>query len=422
MTNAALERVEQTGTAVDVPAAEQRRLAALMKQCVTLAKSDLVPKGLKGNADNIFALALYGERFGLSPIHAIQRIYLVEGQFMEKAEVLGGVIMRAGHELRWDEVSSDRCTVSIRRQGSGEWQSTSWTLDDARRAGLLDMWVENRVQDGQWPDGNAKYRTEKFVVGDDNGVYTADERARRALGPVPEWAQTKLDAGDVKRSDVWAKYPGDMLAAKALRRAAKRIVGDALLGFDVEHDQVDAFTPDTVLASHAPGDGPDADEPAAEPEQRDDGIEDADVVVEPEPAPPIVEPEPQVEVDPEPAEPALDPAAARDMAMKRLMVTCGKAFAETDAPKGTKTRRQTLLRHAAQFAVFQQQPDRQRVSAADLTADELDRVERWVHGNFVDEAAVSHIRYEILDGDVVRFTLGDRSKDIPPAADAPAAA
>lgn len=401
MTSTALDHVEQAGTSIDVPAAEQRRLAALMKQCVTLAKSSLVPKALKDNAENIFALALYGERYGLSPIHAIQRIYLVEGQFMEKAEVLGGVIMRAGHELRWDEVTSDRCTVSIRRQGSADWQSTTWTLDDARRAGLLDIWVEKRTPDGSWPDGNPKYRIEKFVVGDDNGVFTDDERKRRALGPVPDWAQQLLDAGNVKRRDVWQQFPGDMLAAKALRRAAKRVVGDALLGFDVEDDAVEPLTPEKVLATTT-------DAPRREVEvEAEDEIEDAEIIGGPDDSPPSSE-----------DEPGLDAEAARAAAVKRLMVTCGKAFPETNAARGTKTHRQKLLRRAAQFAVV-----KEHRSATDLTADELAAVESWVYRHFLDDGATLKMTAEILDGDVVRFTLGDKSKYIdPPAGDEPAAA
>lgn len=406
MTN--LEKVEQAGTSIDVPAAEQRRLAALMKQCVTLAKSDLVPKALKDKPDNIFALALYGEQFGLTPIHAIQRIYIIQGTFEPKAEVLAGVIMRAGHELRWDEVSSERCTVSIKRRGTDYWQATTWTLDQAKRAGLLDVWVEQRVQDGTWPNGDKKWKVETFVVGDIDGIFTAEERARRGLGPIPEWAQEQVAAGNVKRKDPWFQFPDDMLAAKALRRGGKRIVGDALLGLGEDVDLVDWFVPETRLPQDAqptPGPGRDDDDDpggvsarAEDAEPSDDAIEDADVVDEPPagPAPDNEEP--------------LDPAAAQGKATRRLMVTCGKAFPENDAPRGSKTHRQKLLRRAAQFAVL-----KEHRSAKDLTIAELDSVEAWIYANFLSDSAVMHMRYEILDGDVVKFILGDKSKEIPPA-------
>lgn len=426
----ALDRVEQAGTAVDVPAAEQRRLAALYKQCASLAKSDLVPKALQNKPDNVFALALYGEQFGLTPIHAIQRIYIIQGTFEPKAEVLAGVIMRAGHELRWDEVSSERCTVSIRRAGTDYWQSTTWTIDQAKKAGLLDVWVE------RWVKSDGRNFKEVCVVGDDNGIFTADERQRRALGPVPEWAQALVDAGKMVRKDPWFQFPDDMLAAKALRRGGKRIVGDALLGLSDDVDVLVPLTPEKVVAARLPDPGdadgepfdPDpadeADGPAdLEPdgEHGDDGIEDAEEVHDPPAeAAPAADPGPPADesgVDPFDDGEPVEPAGAREAVMKRLMVTCGQAFPETDAPKGKKTHRQRLLRRAAQYAVL-----KEHRSASDLDVDELERVEAWVHRYFVSESAVTPMVYEVLDGDVVRFTLGDKSVEVSPPESDPAEA
>lgn len=283
-TSTAVATVDNS-TSTDVEAynpAEERRMAALMRTCATLAKSDLVPPALRDKPENIFALALYGERFGLEPMHAVQRIYLIQGTFEPKAEVLGGVIIRAGHELRWDEVSAERATVSIRRSGSDDWQATTWTIEQARKAGLLDVWVEKWVQ----PQGGGKRYPVTAVVGDDNGIFTAEERARRGL-PVEleEWARKDLEAGKVKRKDPWHLYPDDMLAAKALRRGAKRIVPDAVLGLDDVADRVEDHLPEKVLARRDEGEKfktpPPSDDTPPDPE---DVIEDAEIVGE-EPAP-----------------------------------------------------------------------------------------------------------------------------------------
>lgn len=398
------------GKAVATTSDHERRMSALMRDCKTLAKSDLVPKALKDKPDNIFALALYGQTFGLDPIHSIQRIYLIQGTFEPKAEVLAGVILRAGHELRWDEVSAERCTVSIRRAGTDYWQTTTWTIDQARKAGLLDVWVERRVEDGKWPDGNKKYKTEAHVVGDDTGIFTPEERAKRGLGDIPQWAADELKKGEVKRKDPWFAFPDDMLAAKALRRGAKRVVPDAVLGLGDDTDRVDDYAPAAVLAR--------VDEPTAVAAPDDDEPVEGELIDSPTPEDGGGADEPIVDAEEVPTAP-VDDEAARGKAMRKLMATCGDAFPETDAPKGEKTKRQRLLRRAAQYAVF-----KEHRSAKDLTAAELAEVDAWVYANFVSDSAVTHLGYEILDDDVVRFTLGDRSKDVPPppADDEPVAA
>lgn len=394
--------IEKSGAADLVQAgetAEARRLNALYKQCTQLAKSELVPKALRGKPDNVFALALYGEQYDLSAVHAVQRIYIIEGTFDPKADVVQGVIMRAGHEVSWDEISDTICRVSIRRAGSDRWQPFSYTIEQARKAGALDVWVEHKVKN----PGDDWAKRETYVIGNDLGI--DPEKVKNA----PAWAKALIEAGTTRRKDPWWSHPDDMLAAKAIKRAGRRACPDVLLGLN-DDDPFEPLTPQKVLASTtdpAPRPEPEPDE--VTPQAPEAEIEDAEIVETP-----AIPDEPEFDVDQEPEQ---DPAAAHVAAIKRLMVTCTKAFPETDAPKGKKTHRQRLLRRAAQFAVV-----REHRSANDLTAVELQAVESWVYRHFVDEGATVRMTYEILDGDVVRFTLGDKSKDIAPAAEQPAAA
>lgn len=270
------------GSDLEMFEADRRRLNALWRDCQKLSHSKLVPDAYKGDTETIYALARYGEPYGLAPIHAVQRLYVINGRIEPSAQVLAGVVMSAGHEVRFEETSSSICTVAIRRDGTDYWQKVTWTIEDARRAGLLDMWVEvwKSTQSGK------KY-PETFVVGDDRGV------DQEKVANAPDWVKKELAAGKVKVKENWAKYPDDMLAAAAMRRAAKRVCPDALLnlpdpaGMPVE----ELASPDRVAATHEPertpddevvdGEEVDGTDPVVEqPTDDDEVIEDAEEVTE----------------------------------------------------------------------------------------------------------------------------------------------
>ncbi|MCU1488319.1 MAG: hypothetical protein JWN67_5065 [Actinomycetia bacterium] len=253
---------------------EYRRLAALYNECAKLARSKFIPEAYKDDVDTTFALARYGEQYGLSPIHSVARLYVINGKIEPSADVLAALVIDGGHELRYDETSSTRCTVSIRRAGTDYWQSLTWTIDDARRAGLLDLWVE------EWKStqGGKRY-AETFVVGHvDTGVN------EELIADAPDWVKSNIRAGKLKAKENWQKYPDDMLAAKAIRRAVKRFCPDVLLNLALA-DQAEGMPlerladPTNTDPAVETDEGPAAS--VAEPAPADDDIEDA-VLVDPE--------------------------------------------------------------------------------------------------------------------------------------------
>lgn len=151
--------------------AERRHLAALWKQANRLAASGLVPDALAGKPDAVLAVILFGEQYGLAPAHSVAQLWIIKNRIVPSSQVLAGVAMRAGHEVRIEESSSERCTVAIRRRGTDFWQRATWTIQDAERAKLTDK-------------------------------------------------------------DLWKTYTADMLAHATMRRAVKRICPDVLLGID----------------------------------------------------------------------------------------------------------------------------------------------------------------------------------------------
>lgn len=320
----------ETTTAVapfegDMDPAERRHSLGLWKHAQQLSKSTLAGD-LRGKPEDVYAVVAYADQFGINPGNAIQMIWIIKGRIVPRSEFLSAICRKNGHDIRFEESSSTRCTVAIRRRGDDFWSRVSFTIDDAKRAKLADK-------------------------------------------------------------DIWKLFPADMLCHATVRRAVKRICPDVLLGVDLGGDEgVDAadFRP---IVEAEPQKVVDLEVPFDDDEE----IEDAEIIEGDEQLPPAANDD------------------DRDKAMKRLMVACTKAFPETDAPKGTKTARQKLLRRAVQYVVL-----KEHRSAADLTTVELEQVETWIHRNLTSDDGVTKMTYDILDDGVVRFTLGDKSVEVSP--------
>jgi len=99
--------------------------------------TQMVPKPLRGRADEAFAVMVYGRELGLEPFAALRSIYIVDGQPTCSAQLMRALIQSAGHLLVWREVGADRVVLYGRRRDTGADTTVTWTLDDARRAKLL---------------------------------------------------------------------------------------------------------------------------------------------------------------------------------------------------------------------------------------------------------------------------------------------
>ena len=114
---------------------------------VSLARTPFVPASLR-NADrdvtvgNITAAILTGIELGLTPMAALRSIDIIQGTPTLRAIALRGLVLAAGHDIVVAESTATRAIVRGRRRGSDEWQSSTWTTDRARTAGLLgrDQW------------------------------------------------------------------------------------------------------------------------------------------------------------------------------------------------------------------------------------------------------------------------------------------
>jgi hypothetical protein len=106
-----------------------------------VAATDFVPKALRDKPAAITAAILFGRELDMPPMHALSNIHMVEGKPTLAAETMRAMVLAAGHELGYGEVSGSICQVKGRRAGATEWTIVTWTIADAQRAGVANKGV-----------------------------------------------------------------------------------------------------------------------------------------------------------------------------------------------------------------------------------------------------------------------------------------
>lgn len=107
--------------------------ADLAKQ---IAGTEFVPSAFRNAPAAIAAAILYGQELGIGPMQALAKIDIIEGRPAPRAELARALALSAGHDVWVVEQSTTKCTVAGRRRGSDEIQRVTWTMDDAKKAGL----------------------------------------------------------------------------------------------------------------------------------------------------------------------------------------------------------------------------------------------------------------------------------------------
>ena len=105
----------------------------------SIAKTDFVPAALRGRPEAILAAVLYGREMGLPPMASLSHVDMIDGRPSPSAELLGRLIRSAGGTIEVLEASEHECRLRGTRADTGETLEVSFGLDDAERAGLVDL-------------------------------------------------------------------------------------------------------------------------------------------------------------------------------------------------------------------------------------------------------------------------------------------
>jgi hypothetical protein len=112
-------------------------LVSVAELADTIAKTDLVPKALRGNPAAITAVILRGREVGFAPMTSLAHLYVINGNVGIKAEGMRALVLAAGHEIGFSVSNGASATCRGRRKGTSEWYEVTWTQEMARAAKLL---------------------------------------------------------------------------------------------------------------------------------------------------------------------------------------------------------------------------------------------------------------------------------------------
>lgn len=121
----------------------QPTLAEKQQYAQALATAGMLPPQYKKQPGNVLLAVELGESLGIPTVQAINSIHVIEGKPSASAALISALVRRAGHKFR---VTGDdkHATAEIIRNDDPEFTySVTWTLERARRAGLLsgkDNW------------------------------------------------------------------------------------------------------------------------------------------------------------------------------------------------------------------------------------------------------------------------------------------
>lgn len=102
----------------------------------TIAGTAFAPDAYRNKPAEIAGCVMMGDELGIGPMTALTKIDIVKGRPAPRAELARALVLRAGHELWVEDATTTRVTACGRRRGSDQVHRVTWTMDDAKRAGL----------------------------------------------------------------------------------------------------------------------------------------------------------------------------------------------------------------------------------------------------------------------------------------------
>lgn len=106
------------------------------------------PHYKKMGSEGIYAIVAKANSMGIHPLEALNGgMYYVRGQIMMSAALMNRMIRRGGHSVVKVEGDEEKCTLRGKRSDNGDTIEVTFTIEEAKRAGLVspqNAW-------GKWP-------------------------------------------------------------------------------------------------------------------------------------------------------------------------------------------------------------------------------------------------------------------------------
>lgn len=122
----------------EIQSYEPCTLWQLMEFARYIADSGLIPAAVRGHPVDVVLVCMRGRELGLTTMQSLASVYVVEGRTVLSAELLVALARRHPDCLAWRMVEStiDRATYETQRRGDASPTRMTYTIEDARRAGL----------------------------------------------------------------------------------------------------------------------------------------------------------------------------------------------------------------------------------------------------------------------------------------------
>lgn len=134
---------EQTTALAIVPRSieEAERLSQIM------CKANILPEHFRNKPADVFVAISYGLEVGLTPINALQSIYVVHGRPGMYADAMVALVLASGKAMyfRTVEATDTEATVETLRRGDPEPRRLTITIAQAKKAG----WTSNKKYDSE---------------------------------------------------------------------------------------------------------------------------------------------------------------------------------------------------------------------------------------------------------------------------------
>lgn len=111
-------------------------LTEKMEYAKALAHSNLLPEQYRNNPANLLYALEYADALGVAPINAITSIHVIKGKPTASADLIAGLVRKAGHKLRISGDDTFALAQIIRHDDPDFVYEARWDLAKARAAGL----------------------------------------------------------------------------------------------------------------------------------------------------------------------------------------------------------------------------------------------------------------------------------------------
>ncbi|MAT04925.1 MAG: hypothetical protein CL424_07770 [Acidimicrobiaceae bacterium] len=144
MTDTQIEHVTPDHTAPPQPVSNDAGAVAISGPAAwdlaqKIARTEFVPQALRGKPESVLAAILYGRELGIGPMQSLQSIHVIDGRPGASPELMRALVARAGHRIDVVESTADHVTLSGERCDTGATATVTWSLEDARQAGLIEI-------------------------------------------------------------------------------------------------------------------------------------------------------------------------------------------------------------------------------------------------------------------------------------------